>query len=128
MDIRKLTDQISVSPQIKHSDLVDIAALGFKTIINNRPDREVPFQPRTRTLEKRAEQAGLDYIFLPVISGHMTQKDIDDFRAILKNIKSPVLAFCRTGTRSANLWARANVNNFTAAEITCIGAQAGYEL
>lgn len=128
MDIRKLTDQISVSPQINHSDFADIAALGFKTIINNRPDREVPFQPRTKTLAKRAEQAGVDYVFLPVTSGHMTQKDIDDFRTVLKNIKSPVLAFCRTGTRSANLWARANTNNLTAAEITCIGAQAGYEL
>lgn len=128
MNIKQLTENISVSAQIKHSDMADLAKLGFKTVINNRPDREVPFQPRSKTLAARAEKAGITYLYLPVISGDITQKDVDDFVAFLEKTQGPVLAFCRTGTRSANLWARANPDSLSSDDITNIGAQAGYTL
>lgn len=128
MNIKTLTTDISVCGQIKHRDLPDIAALGFKTIINNRPDREAPFQPRTKTLAGRAKQAGVTYLYLPVTSGNMTQKNVDDFAALLAKAQGPVLAFCRTGTRSANLWARANPDTLLSDDITRIGIQAGYAL
>ena len=82
MEIKQLTENISVSGQFKHNDMADIAKLGFKTIINNRPDREVPDQPRTETLAAHATQAGLTYLYLPVISGDITQKNVDDFLGI----------------------------------------------
>jgi len=66
MNIKELTENISVSAQIKHSDIADLAKLGFKTVINNRPDREVPFQPRTKTLAARAKKVGITYLYLPV--------------------------------------------------------------
>lgn len=128
MNIKQLTENISVSAQIKHSDMVDLAKLGFKTVINNRPDREVPFQPRSKTLAARAKKAGVTYLYLPVISGNMTQKNVEDFAVLLTKAQAPVLAFCRTGTRSANLWAQANTENLTPSDITHIGAQAGYAL
>lgn len=128
MNIKQLTENISVSAQIKHSDMVDLAKLGFRTVINNRPDREVPFQPRSKTLAARAKKAGITYLYLPVISGGITQKDVDDFMALLAKAQGPVLAFCRTGTRSANLWARANPDSLSPDDITNIGAQAGYTL
>lgn len=128
MNIKKLTQHFSVSEQIKYSDIDDIAAMGFKTIINNRPDREVLFQPRTKTLDRHAANAGLKYFYLPVISGNITQKNIDDFRAMLTDAEGPVLAFCRTGTRSANLWAKVNPDDLADADISAIGAQAGYAL
>lgn len=128
MNIKELTENISVSAQIKHSDIADLAKLGFKTVINNRPDREVPFQPRTKTLAARAKKVGITYLYLPVKSGNMTQKNVDDFAAILTKAQGPVLAFCRTGTRSANLWARANTEGLSSSEITHIGAKAGYAL
>ena len=128
MNIKQLTENISVSAQIKHRDMAGIAKLGFKTVINNRPDREVPFQPRTKTLAARAKDAGITYLYLPVISGNMTQKNVDDFAALLTKAQGPVLAFCRTGTRSANLWAQANPEDLTRSDITHIGAQAGYAL
>ncbi|MGJ8561402.1 MAG: TIGR01244 family sulfur transferase [Litorimonas sp.] len=128
MDIKTLTDTLSVSPQIKHQDVSDIAALGFKTIINNRPDQEVLYQPRTQTLADHAKRAGLEYLYLPVVPGAMTQANIDDFAALLATMPGPVLAFCRTGTRSATLWARANPDDISSAEISRIGAQAGYSL
>ena len=128
MNIKELTENMSVSAQIKHSDLADLAKLGFKTVINNRPDREVPFQPRSKTLAARAKKAKITYLYLPVISGGITQKDVDDFAALLAKSQGPVFAFCRTGTRSANLWARANPDSLSSDDITNIGAQAGYVL
>ena len=128
MNIKQLTENISVSAQIKRSDMADLAKLGFKTVINNRPDREVLFQPRSKTLAARAKKAGITYLYLPVISGKMTQKNVDDFAALLTKAQGPVLAFCRTGTRSANLWAQANPEDLTRNDITHIGAQAGYIL
>lgn len=128
MNIKKMTPNISVCGQIKHRDMAAIAALGFKTVINNRPDREVPFQPRTKTLAARAKKTGITYLYLPVISGKISQKDIDDFAALLAKAQGPVLAFCRTGTRSANLWAHANPDSLSPDEITQIGLQAGYAL
>ena len=128
MIIKELTENISVSAQIKHSDIADLAKLGFKTVINNRPDREVRFQPRTKTLATRAKKVGITYLYLPVKSGDMTQKNVDDFAALLTKAQGPVLAFCRTGTRSANLWAQANPEGLSSSEITHIGAQAGYAL
>jgi len=128
MDIKPLTPALSVSGQIKHRDIAKIGKLGFRTIINNRPDREIPFQPRTKTLAAHAEKAGIHYIYLPVISGGLTQENIDEFAQLLEGAKGPVLAFCRTGTRSANLWAGANPEGLTSAEIARIGAAAGYAL
>jgi sulfide:quinone oxidoreductase len=103
-----------------------IRAMGFKTLINNRPDREVLFQPRTKSLKARALQAGLGYHDLPVISGQITQEDIQAFKALLAAAEKPVLAFCRTGTRSATLWADANPDELTAQENSFIGEKAGY--
>ena len=128
MNIKQLTESISISAQIKHSDMADLAKLGFKTVINNRPDREVPFQPRSKTLAARAKKTGITYLYLPVISGGITQKDVDDFAALLAKAQGPVLAFCRTGTRSANLWARANPDGLSSDDITHISIQAGYAL
>ena len=108
--------------------MADLAKLGFKTVINNRPDREVPFQPRSKTLAARAKKTGITYLYLPVISGGITQKDVDDFAALLAKAQGPVLAFCRTGTRSANLWARANPDGLSSDDITHISIQAGYAL
>ena len=126
MDIKLLTQDISVSPQIKPSDMEKIKAQGFKTLINNRPDREVRLQPSTKTLKARAQKAGLNYYHLPVISGRMSQDNIDQFAELLAKVDGPVLAFCRTGTRCVNLWARANPHGLSPHAISDIGAQAGY--
>jgi sulfide:quinone oxidoreductase len=128
MNIKQLTQNISVSGQIKHSDMMSLAKLGFKTVINNRPDREIPFQPRSKTLAARAKRAGISYLYLPVISGGITQKNVDDFAVLLAKAQGPVFAFCRTGTRSANLWAMANPDHLPSDDITDIGAKAGYTL
>ena len=128
MNIIPLHDELSVSPQVKLGDLKDLAAAGIKTIINNRPDGEAPRQPKTATLAKRAKELGIAYEYLPITPGNMTDKNVADFKKLLKNATRPALAFCRTGTRSTTLWARASKGDLAADTIINAAAEAGYDL
>ncbi|WP_181388373.1 TIGR01244 family sulfur transferase [Vibrio albus] len=102
LEIKQLTDDFAVSPQISPGDVHKIAELGFKTIINNRPDNEEPFQPFNLDIENQANELGLTYIHQPV--GHLTAEDAAQFGEILKQAPRPLLAFCRSGTRCSILW------------------------
>ena len=128
MNTKQLTKALSVSQQLKLSDLKLAKEAGFQTIINNRPDCEVPRQPRTATLAKRAEELGLTYHYLPIISGQMTDENVTDFAALLTSAKGSVLAFCRTGTRSTILWAKSQAGKQSAEDIINTAKAAGYDL
>lgn len=128
METRHLTDTISVAEQIKIADLKTLAEAGFKTIINNRPDGEAPRQPRSDTLAKRASELGLEYRFIPVSPSGMTEGNLSDFQTALSSAPVPVLAFCRTGTRSTSLWAHAVANEVPVDTIISTAATAGYDL
>lgn len=128
MDIKNLHGTFSVSEQVKLADVKNLAASGIKTIINNRPDGEAPRQPRSETLSKRAQELGLTYHYIPVISGGMTDENISDFAKVLKNAEGPVLAFCRTGTRSTTLWANSQKGIMPADTIISEASKAGYDL
>lgn len=105
LQVSVLTDHFSVSPQIELADVADIAAAGFKSIIINRPDFEGgPDQPASADIIEAALAAGVRAEYLPVISGAMTQDDVVQFAALVKDLPAPVLAYCRSGTRSANLY------------------------
>ncbi|GGY30353.1 hypothetical protein GCM10008098_24800 [Rhodanobacter panaciterrae] len=105
MQIHPLTDQLSVATQIDTDDIAALAAQGFRSIINNRPDGEIDGQPTGAELEAVARRAGLEYRHVPVISGQLQEAQVQAFAAALKELPEPVLAFCRTGTRSTTLWA-----------------------
>jgi len=128
MDIRKINDKISVAPQIAASDVAEAARLGFRTIVNNRPDGESWGQPKAQEIEAAVRQAGLNYIDMPVVSGQITPENVADFAAMLASAEGPVLAFCRTGTRCCNLWALAEAANLPADDIVRQAAAAGYDL
>ena len=128
MDIRKINDGISVAPQIAPEDLAEVAAMGFRTVINNRPDGEAADQAASSEIEAAAKAAGLDYHFVPVISGQMTRENVDDFRKTLAASDAPALAFCRSGTRSTHLWARSQAGTLSADDIVGQAARAGYDL
>ncbi len=128
MKMRVLDGGISVSDQIFEGDLDDIAAAGIKTIINNRPDGEAPLQPRSETLEKKAKELGLAYHQIAVTSGRMTQENVVEFAQTLNSAEKPILAFCRTGTRSATLWAVSQAGNLPTDQILGTAQQAGYDL
>jgi uncharacterized protein (TIGR01244 family) len=105
MQIHQLTDQLSVADQISPDDFAGLAAAGFRSIVNNRPDGEGEHQPANAVLAAAAERHGLAYRYLPVISGQLSDRDANDFADALRHMPAPVLAFCRTGTRSSSLWA-----------------------
>lgn len=104
MEIRQITEEYSVAPQIGIEHLPLIKAAGFKTVISNRPDAEDGAVPHD-AIEAAAKEAGLTFRYLPVVSGQMTQENIDDQAAALDALPKPILAYCRSGTRCTNLFA-----------------------
>jgi sulfide:quinone oxidoreductase len=104
MDIRKLTEGLSVAGQIDPADMPEIAALGIRAVISNRPDGEAAGQPAFAEIESAARATGLEARHLPV-TAPIADADATAFGEMLDILPGPVLAFCRTGTRSASLWA-----------------------
>jgi uncharacterized protein (TIGR01244 family) len=91
--------------QIEPDQLVEIAAQGYKSVINNRPDGEAgPSQPKNADIAAKAEALGLHYAFLPVAPGSMTPAEVQEMNRLLKTMPGPILAFCRSGARSTNLY------------------------
>ena len=104
MDIRQIDDSFSVTGQISPDDLRDIAAEGFQTLICNRPDGESPDQPAFAEIAGVAEKADIQVHYVPVVPGGLTQADVDAMAAALENAEGPVLAYCRSGARSTNIY------------------------
>ncbi|WP_112663334.1 TIGR01244 family sulfur transferase [Microvirga flavescens] len=128
MQAAKLSQDISVSPQLTEDDLKQAATQGFKSVINNRPDGESPDQPLNTTLAALAAQLGLDYRHIPLVPGQLTAAHVAAFKAALGEMKHPILAFCRSGTRSATLWALASAGQQEPEDILRAAAAAGYNL
>ncbi|MCL7463163.1 bifunctional protein tyrosine phosphatase family protein/NAD(P)/FAD-dependent oxidoreductase [Pseudomonas sp. NW5] len=126
--IKRLTPFIAVAAQLEPADMGTLAASGYCTVINNRPDHEGEGQPSSAAMQAAAEASGLSYHYLPVVSGQITDRDIEDFRALLAQIKGPVLAFCRTGTRSTTLWALAEAHHLDPEVLLTTAQGAGYDL
>lgn len=104
MDIRRITDNYAVAPQIDVDDIPAIKDAGFKSIVCNRPDDEQPDHPAYGTIMAVAEEAGLAFRYIPVVSGAITQENVEEQAAALRDMPRPVLAYCRSGTRCANLY------------------------
>jgi sulfide:quinone oxidoreductase len=125
---KTLTDQLSVSPQLSPEDIDAAAARGVRLIINNRPDGEEAGQPSSAALAARADAAGIDYRHIPVVVGKIGDDDVAAFANALDDADGPVLAFCRTGTRAATLWALTQAGRQSADAILKTAADAGYDL
>lgn len=104
MNLTQLSNNVSIRPQLLPEDVADLAAAGFQGIINNRPDAEAPGQPRSDALEAEAKRHGLAYWHIPIVPGRATEHDARAFAAAVRQARGPVVAFCRTGARSAQLW------------------------
>jgi uncharacterized protein (TIGR01244 family) len=126
---RRVTDEISVSPQIALADLPEAAAQGFKLVINNRPDGEEPGQPTSAEMEAAAKAAGLGYVHIPVRGAPTPDQVEANYRAV-EAAGGPVLAFCRSGTRSIVTWSLGEfqADSRSRDELVALGAQAGYDL
>src|SRR5690606_29842410 len=127
-DSRKLTDTLSVAPQLRLEDLEAARDAGFRTIINNRPDREEPSQPGSADVAQKAQELGLNYFHQPVVSGDITDQNVDEFAALLAKAEGPTLAFCRSGTRCTFLWALSQAPHKDLGELARAAANAGYDI
>lgn len=127
--IRKVDDNISVAPQIAVEDVAAIKAAGFTGIVNNRPDDEEAGQIPGDAIRAAAEAAGLTYTAIPITHAGFSYPQIEAMAEVLAGADGPVLAFCRSGTRSCNLWALAQARNGADPdELIARGAGAGYNL
>ncbi|MEM8563397.1 MAG: TIGR01244 family sulfur transferase [Pseudomonadota bacterium] len=104
MQAQRINDSVAVCGQIVPEQVAQIAEAGFKVLLNNRPDGEEGGQPSGRDIEAAALEAGLVYYHLPVTAGNFPGADVETMAALFDDESAPVFAFCRTGTRCANLW------------------------
>lgn len=128
MDLKKITEKTAVSPQITPQDIAAIKEAGFRAIICNRPDGEGADQPSFEEIEATAKKVGLEAAYVPVTSGKVLDEDVESFGAALKDLPRPVLAYCRTGTRSATLWSLHESKKRPMHEILAATNAAGYDM
>ena len=128
MQIRPLTPSYAVSPQIDPSDLPAIKEAGYMTVIDNRPDGEIPENLRSGRMRMEAEALGLRFIDNPVTPGMFTDEVIETQRRATEASEGPVFAYCASGNRSSCVWALMNAGNQPVDELIATPARYGYNL
>jgi uncharacterized protein (TIGR01244 family) len=128
MDIRALTPDYAVSPQIELADLPAIKAAGYVTVIDNRPDGEIAPHLHAGAMRDAAEALGLVFVVNPVIGGMLTMDNVTAQGAAIAASAGPVLAYCASGNRSSVVWALANAGKRPVDELVGLPARFGYQL
>ena len=128
MEVKTLTSELSVSPQLSIADIKSAKEQGFKAIICNRPDGEAGDQPTFAEIEKAAKKLGLETHYLPIVAGKVTDTEVAAFREALIALPGPVLGYCRTGTRTATLWSLSQASTLPLAKILAVTKAAGYDM
>jgi len=128
MELNRISPFFTVTPQLSVADVGIAASQGFKAIINNRPDGESDDQPDSDAIKQAALAQGLDYRHVPVVGGKISDADIEAFSQAMAEITGPVLAFCRTGTRSTTLWALSEAHHMDAEALVSAAKAAGYDI
>ncbi len=127
MDIRPLSTDYAVSPQITEDDIPAIAAAGFDTVVCNRPDAEVAPELQAEALRPALEAAGLRLVVNPVVSGGLTMENVAAQKEVI-DAGAKVLAYCASGNRSSIVWALALAGTRPTEELIAAGAQYGYQV
>jgi sulfide:quinone oxidoreductase len=128
MDLKKINDQLSVSEQISPQQVAEIARAGFRSVICNRPDGESQDQPSHQDIQAACQAHGLVFRHLPADTGKVLDSHGIEFGQLMSELPGPVLAYCRSGTRSTTMWALSQAPHLTPAQIIDTAAQAGYDM
>ncbi|WP_457354115.1 TIGR01244 family sulfur transferase [Roseateles sp. P5_D6] len=108
LPMQAIAPDICAAPQLTPEAMAEAAAMGFKSVVNNRPDFEHgPDQPTSAAIQAAAEAAGLAYRHLPVAGGYQSPEEIAAFADLLAELPRPLLVFCRSGARSTRLFMQA---------------------
>jgi len=127
MDIKEIMPGFSVTSQVLVEDLVEVAALGFKSLVNNRPDDEEEGQPKSAELSAEAERLNLHYLHVPVNGMALpADHDAQAFAEALDSLPKPVLGFCRTGNRAVRMWAIAKAGELDVSELLAAANRTGF--
>ena len=128
MIAHRLDDRVFVAGQIRPEDMAEIAALGISTIVNNRPDGEESGQPSGDEIADAAEAAGLVYREV-LVAGGIEAEQIETMASVMDDCPGKLLLYCRSGMRSAFLWALAQRGSgLSGDEVLARAAAAGYDL
>ena len=125
---RKVAEGFYVAPQLEPADFAEAAAMGIKTIINNRPDGEAPGQLSDAEARQVAEAHGMAYVHVPVVPGGIFPDHIADMKVAIEGHAGPYVAYCRSGTRSCHLWAMVSAAKESPDQLIEAAARAGYDL
>lgn len=128
MDIRRLSDEFSVSPQIAIADLPAIWDAGFRTVICNRPDGEDMGQPDVADVEAAARALGFEFAHISADSGKAAMPHAIETRRFLTEAPKPVFAYCRSGTRCTVIWSLMQMGEMECNDILAATAAAGYDM
>ncbi|MFZ5956534.1 TIGR01244 family sulfur transferase [Pseudomonas knackmussii] len=123
-----LDDGFAVAAQIRPEDIPELAAAGFRTLICNRPDGEAADQPGSDAIARAAQAHGIDFVHMPVVSGAIDEAAVAAFATALAEQPGPVLAYCRSGMRSASLWALSQADRRPLEQILAATTRAGFDL
>jgi len=125
--MRRLEDGMFIDGQIQPNEVSELAAQGIKLIVNNRPDGEEPGQPAGAEIEAAASAAGIAYRAIPI--SQLTPEAIEATRQAFDEAGGPILAFCKSGTRSTYVWALArSLGGADGDSLVAQAAEAGYDL
>jgi sulfide:quinone oxidoreductase len=127
MDVRRLTDELAVAPQISVADVAELKAAGFCSVICNRPDGESMEQVAFAEIETAAKAAGLEIVWQPIMQGGLSDESAEQFGEIVDGLPKPVLAYCKSGTRCAALWSLSEAKERPLEDIIKRTAEAGYD-
>ncbi len=126
--IVELEPGISVASQLVEADFAEIASLGFRTVVSNRPDGEADDQLPHREAELAARRNGLHFVYQPVWNFDITDEDaVDAFALSMRDLKGPILFYCRSGNRCTWLWAQASADRLGLDTVVQIASKAGYD-
>lgn len=128
MQLKQVNTEFWVADQITAQDIELIAARGIKTIFCNRPDGEGPDQPNVAEIEQALQPYGIQIQYLPVVSGKVTDEQAEEFKQLYLQAQKPLLAYCRSGTRSITLWALSQVADQTLDQMLLTAKTLGYDL
>ena len=109
--LAELSPGLSAAGKLDRSDIEALARAGVRTILNNRPDGEDPGQFPAAEARRVAEAHGITYHHIPVTAASLSRADVDAFAAVLATAPTPLVAHCRSGTRSTLLWALARMRD-----------------
>lgn len=127
LNFRDQGDDLSCCGQIGVRQVAELASLGYRSIICNRPDSEEGAVPST-VIAQAAREQGLEFAYQPVAFSALRMADGERFAHALDELPAPIVAYCRTGRRSAALWVLARAPRLGADVALAASRASGWDL